>query len=196
MCLGIAKVYEESIPKELGYVSIKTCDDLRTDILVLTDDFSIFFGVELTGELRRIYKIAEHHGKLPAFGFRGVMVGWWRCGSRRRFLDDRLWWCLDSLSRWLRFRAAIAGPYQDAILVIHCQLLSVDEFVLQGFNAIIAQGKLHLEGSIGHPSSLLQKVDNLVAYFIEVHYRPSSNSSNNAFASFKSAVSNPSVNQP
>src|SRR5215813_9180263 len=123
------------------------------------------------------------------------MVGWWMCGSRRRFLDDRLWWRLDSLSRWFRFRAAIASPDKDAIMFIHCQLLSVDEFVLQSFNAIIAQGKLHLEGSIGHPSSLLQEVDNLVEEVIEIHYRPSPSSSNNAFASLRSAVSKPSVNQ-
>src|SRR5712691_7695637 len=164
-------------------MSIKACDDLRTDFLVLTDDFSVLFRVELAGELRRSYKIAEHHGELPAFGFRWVMVGRWRCGSRVRFLDDRLWWCLDALSRWLRFRAVIAGPYQDAIMFIHCQLLRVDEFVLQGFNGLLAQGKLHLEGSIGHPSSLLQEVDNLVAYVVEIHYRPSSSSCNNAFAS-------------
>src|SRR5437660_10935909 len=80
-------------------------------------------------------------------------------------------------------------------MFIHCQLLSVDEFVLKCFNAIIAQVKLHLKGAIGHPSSLLQEVDDLVEYVVEIHYRPSSNSSNNTFASFRSAVSNPSVNQ-
>src|SRR5262249_54045607 len=65
----------------------------------------------------------------------------------------------------------------------------------QGFNAIIAQVKLHLEGSIGHPPSLFQEVDNLVEDGIEIHYRPSSSSCNNAFASMRSAVSKPSVNQ-
>src|SRR5262249_32640414 len=113
-----------------------------------------------------------------------------------RFLDDRLWWCLDSSSRWLRVGAAIASPDKDAILFIHCQLLSVDEFVLQSFNAIIAQGKLHLEGSIGHPFSLLQEGDHLVEEVIEIHSRSPPSSSNNAFASLRSAVSKPSVNQP
>src|SRR5262249_46527097 len=119
---------------------------------------------------------------------------WWRC-MRLRCLDDGLLSCLDMWRGGFLCAFSITDPDQDAIMVIHCQLLSVNEFVLQGFHALIAQVKLHLEGSIGHPSSLLEKVDHIVEYRVKVHYRPSSNSSNKALASFKSAVSKPSVNQ-
>jgi hypothetical protein len=196
VCQGIAKIDQETIAQELSSVSFIALDDLRADFLICTDHVPIVFGVELAGECGGIDQVTEHDGELSTFSFRGVMVGWWRFGIRVCFLDDRLWWDLDSLSNWLRVRAAIAGPDKDALMVIHCQLLSVDEFVLQGFNALIAQVKLHLEGSIGHPSSLLQEVDNLVAYIVEIHYRLSSNASSKALASFKSAVSKPSVNHP
>ena len=58
----------------------------------------------------------------------------------------------------------VTSPHKDTVLLIYRQFFGVNEFVLQCFNAIIAQGKLHLEGSIGHSSSLLQEVNNLVAY--------------------------------
>jgi hypothetical protein len=63
------------------------------------------------------------------------------------------------------------------------------------FNVVVVEVKLTLQSPIGHTSSTSEDIYNLVEYFVEVHYRPFSNSSNNAFASFKSAVSKPSVNQ-
>src|SRR5262249_33711893 len=55
--------------------------------------------------------------------------------------------------------------------------------------------ELELESPVRGFPSLLEQGNHLVEYGVEVHYRPSSSSSNNAFASFKSAVSKPSVNQ-
>jgi len=71
--LGIAKIDEESVPKELGYVSLITLDDLRADLLIRTDDFSILFGVELGGEFGGIDQVTEHDRQLPSFRF-----GWTR----------------------------------------------------------------------------------------------------------------------
>jgi hypothetical protein len=45
--LGIAKVHEESIPEELGNMSIVALDNVGTDPLVCTNDFPVVFGVEL-----------------------------------------------------------------------------------------------------------------------------------------------------
>ena len=45
-------------------MSIKACDDLGADLLIRLDDFSILFRIELTGELRGIDKITEHHREL------------------------------------------------------------------------------------------------------------------------------------
>ena len=46
MGLGIPKVHQESIPKELGNVSVKMLDDFSTSRLIGTDDFPVLFGVE------------------------------------------------------------------------------------------------------------------------------------------------------
>ena len=47
MGLGIAKVHEESIPEELGDVSIIALNHLRTHPLIRTDHIPVLFGVEL-----------------------------------------------------------------------------------------------------------------------------------------------------
>ena len=47
MGLGIAKVHQETIPEQLGDMSIIACDDLRTDRLVGTDHVPVVFGIEL-----------------------------------------------------------------------------------------------------------------------------------------------------
>src|SRR2546429_9790413 len=65
MCLGIAKIDEETIPEQLGDMSFIALDDLRTDPLIRTDDVSIRFGVELGGEFRGVHQVTEHHGELP-----------------------------------------------------------------------------------------------------------------------------------
>jgi hypothetical protein len=84
----------------------------------------------LRGEFRGVHEVTEHDRELAPFGLEDMRGKRWRCGNRLRFLDDKLWWCLDSLRSGLHCRSAIAGPDQDAILFIHCQLLSVDEFIL------------------------------------------------------------------
>ena len=46
MGVGIAKIDEESISKQLGDMSVKTIDDLSTDPLVCLDDFSKVLRIE------------------------------------------------------------------------------------------------------------------------------------------------------
>src|SRR5206468_9926215 len=69
MCLGIAEVHEEPIPKELSNVSVKTLDDFRTSRLIGTDDVPVLFWVELAGEFGGFDQITEHDGELTAFSF-------------------------------------------------------------------------------------------------------------------------------
>jgi hypothetical protein len=38
---------------------------------------------------------------------------------------------------------------------------------------LIIQGKLPLQGAIGHPSSAAKQVNHLIEYRIEIHHRPS-----------------------
>src|SRR5262245_30734757 len=56
--------------------------------------------------------------------------------------------------------------------------------------------KLSFQGTVGHTPLALEQCENLSNHLVEVHHRPSDNSSHRALASFKSVVSNPSVNHP
>src|SRR5712691_11214344 len=67
MCLGIPKVHEKPIPKQLGDMPIVTLDDLGTDPLVCTHHIPVLFGVELRREFGGIDQITEHHRELPSF---------------------------------------------------------------------------------------------------------------------------------
>jgi hypothetical protein len=67
--LGIAEIHQQSIPKQLRDMPIVALDDFRADVLVSTHNVPVVFRIELTGELRRVHQITEHHGELAAFGF-------------------------------------------------------------------------------------------------------------------------------
>src|SRR5262245_28817290 len=79
----------------------------------------------------------------------------------------------------------------DAVI----EALSVNQFFLEDIEVLVIQIEAHLQGAIGHPSLAFEEVDDLGEHFIEGHKRPSVDSSSRALASFRSAVSKPSVNQ-
>jgi hypothetical protein len=74
--LGIAKIHQEPIPKELSDVSIKALDDLGTDAMIGTHHIPVLFRIELGGEFRGINQVTEHDGKLAPFGFGRMWYGW------------------------------------------------------------------------------------------------------------------------
>jgi hypothetical protein len=76
MGLGIAKVHEESIPKELGNVTVIASHHLCTGGLIGTDHLPVLFGVELAGESCRVHQITKHHGQLATFGVGSGRANW------------------------------------------------------------------------------------------------------------------------
>src|SRR5262245_30394293 len=60
MCLGVAKVHQESIPEQLGNMPIVALDDFRTASLIGTDHIPVLFGVELAGESSGVHQITKH----------------------------------------------------------------------------------------------------------------------------------------
>src|SRR6266446_4515201 len=103
------------------------------------------------------------------------------------------------LERWLWsgswFRCRFACPNQHLTVLIDSKPLDLDDLHFEVFQIRVIEGKLALQGAVRRPSSLLEEGNHLVEYVVEIHYRPSSSSCNNALASLRSAVSNPSVNQ-
>jgi hypothetical protein len=75
------------------------------------------------------------------------------------------------------------------------ELVDFNEFFFQRFERLVIEFELDFQSPIRRTSPLLEEVDNLVEYFVEVHYRTSDSSSTNALASLTSAVSKPDVNQ-
>ena len=73
-------------------------------------------------------------------------------------------------------------------------MLCPDEFFLEVVEVIVIEVKLPFERPIGYALSGLEQLNDLVNNLIEFH-TPSDSVSSRAFASFKSAVSKPSVNQ-
>src|SRR5262249_4567250 len=194
VCHRIAKIDQEPVPQELGNIPIVALDDFRTRRLIGTDDLPILFGVELGGELRGVHEVTKHHGQLAAFGFWGARY-WWRCVRKLRCLDGKLLW---GLGRWRGdcvCAFSITEPDQDALILLHCQFLRVDQLVLQVCQCLVVESDLPFQKAVGQPFPLSEQIDNLVEDVVQAHSRLLSSSSSSAFASIRSAVSKPSVNQ-
>src|SRR6266516_4874391 len=82
MGLGIAKVHQESIPKELGDMPIVALDNVGTHPLIGTHHVTPVFWVELSRQGSGIHQITEHDRELSPFSF-----GCRRGTSRRCWLD-------------------------------------------------------------------------------------------------------------
>src|SRR5215510_12705794 len=86
MGLRIAKVDQQTIPKELGDVPLIASNDLRTGGVIRPYHVPVLFRIELAGESRGVHEVTEHHRELTAFGFRrGRERQWrggWRCAGR------------------------------------------------------------------------------------------------------------------
>jgi len=67
MCLGIPKVDQETIPEQLGNMSIVALDNVGTHPLIRTYHVPVVFGIELAGEFGRVHQIAKHDRELPSF---------------------------------------------------------------------------------------------------------------------------------
>src|SRR5215468_3904909 len=97
---------------------------------------------------------------------------------------------------WRWFCCRCTNPDKDSAVFIDSQSLGIDDFFFEILHVVVVEVNLTLQSPIGHTSSTAEEVYHLVEYRVEVHYRPSSNASSKAFASCRSAVSKPSVNQP
>src|SRR5262249_24374437 len=95
--------------------------------------------------------------------------------------------CLGSFS--------FTSPHQHTIVLIDRQALGMDDLFLQILDVRIVYAKLSFQGTIRHPALALEQCEDLSNHLVEIHHRLSESTSRSAFASCKSAVSNPSVNQ-
>src|SRR5215510_6750523 len=194
MCLRIAEIDKQPVTEQLSNMPIVALNNFRTHLLIRPYHVTPVFRVELRGQFGRIDQVAEHDGELPSFRIRR------RRYSRERF--NRSWFNFLSysmLSRWgggwLWFCFRCTNPDKDSAVFIDSQALGIDDFFFEILNVVVVEVKLTLQSPIRHTSSTAEEVYNLVEDVVEIHYRPSSNASSKALASFRSAVSKPSVNQ-
>jgi hypothetical protein len=172
MGLGIAEVHQESIPQELGNMSVKTLDDFRTSSLIGTDHLTVLFGVELRGQFGGIDQVAEHDRELTAFCLRGVLdVGCRATLGKMGFLDIR-----KRRTRGRRDRCWDAGatrPDQHGVVLIHGELEDLDNFGCEILEVGVVELKLALEGTIRHTAPALEHGDRLVEDLLKGHSPPS-----------------------
>ena len=67
-------------------MTVKTIDDIGTNLLVRLDDFSEVFGIKLGGKGGRFDDVDEHHRELATFGVCGARCAWWRDSLHRQAL--------------------------------------------------------------------------------------------------------------
>src|SRR5262245_57673095 len=73
--------------------------------------------------------------------------------------------------------------------------MGIEQFFFQVLDKVIVYIKLSFQGTVGHTPLALEQCEDLSNHLVEVHHRPSDSSFRRALASFRSAVSKPSVNQ-
>src|SRR4029450_1372957 len=104
----------------------------------------------------------------------------------RLFLNSRGLRCL----RPLRSDClGIADPDQNSAILVRRDTLGINEFFLEHIEVLVIQIEAHLQGAIRHPSLAFEERNNLFQDVIKRHDRSSTNSSSNALASLRSAVS-------
>ena len=79
-------------------------------------------------------------------------LGHWRSGA---------WW-----------HRCTTHPDQDTAVLIHCQALAVNEFVLEGLEVLVIELEVQLEGPIGQASPPLQHGHRLVQHLLKGHGLP------------------------
>jgi hypothetical protein len=141
VCPGITKVHQQSIPEQLGDMSIVALNDFRTSRLIGTHDISVLFGIELGRECGGVHEVTKHHGQLAAFRL------WRRGGSWRRGRHG-----CGGGSRDRRCR--VTHPDEDAPSLIHRQALALDELIFECFQVRVIELKLQLEGPIRQAAPL------------------------------------------
>src|SRR5215470_8974413 len=74
--------------------------------------------------------------------------------------------------------------------------MGIEQFFFQVLDKGIVYAKLSFQGTIRHLALALKQCTDLSHHLVEIHHRLSESTSSSAFASIRSAVSNPSVNHP
>src|SRR5438309_2013179 len=149
MRLGIAEIDQQSVAEILGNIPLKALDDLRTGRLVRPHHLPQVFRIKLGGERGRPHEITEHDGELAPFSVKGKGCDGWSSSLRRGDGrgGKRLSWRCRLGSTWDGRRGYVwtTSPNQHAAVLILCDLLRVEEFVLEGLKSMVIQVKLHLQ---------------------------------------------------
>jgi len=136
MCLGIPKVYEESIAQKLSDVTLITLNDFGTHLLVCTHHVTPVFRVELAGEFRGVHEVTEHHRELPTFRFGCVWFERW-CNLRGLIVLDRrlLGWLSRERGDFLS-ASSVARPDEPPPVIISHRV-HVEKFCFEGFEILV-----------------------------------------------------------
>src|SRR5215471_6130071 len=168
--LGIAKIDQQSITKELGNIAVKTRDDVCAHLLIRTDNLSEVLRVELPRQGSGLHQITEHHRKLSAFSLGyGRCREWWCDRGWLLLLCRRLWECLARLRGCFDGPCACPRPHQDSALLVRSYTLGIDQFFFEDIQILVIQIEAHLQRSIRHSSLAFEERHDLVEHVVKRH---------------------------
>jgi hypothetical protein len=180
----IAKIDQQAVTQVLGRIAFMSLNHRGTGVVIVLHHGPVVLGVELLGEGRRPNQVNEHDCQLPPLGL-----------GRERPLGFRRF-CLSALRASCRLLARRAPPHQHRAVLVHRHRLDLDQLELHIFQRRLVQGEVPAHDTVGQPALLPQYFPHLPHDCDDIHHWPSANALSNAWASCKSLVSKPSVNQP
>ena len=171
MRLGIAEINQHAVAHILGDKTAKAADGVGDAAMVGADDLAQILGIEARRQRRRTNQIAEHHRQLPPLSL--------RLGRRGRLFGNS-------------FGNRCGGQFGDGIAQAQPMACARHANVFQ--HLIIDLGEQVSVNVVGFEGvGILGETD----LFEPIPYcAHAASSSRSAFASLRSWVSKPSVNQP
>ena len=67
---------------------------------------------------------------------------------------------------------SLTSPHEAAAGLVGHRMVRVEEFFLEGFQVLVVQVKLQLEGAVRDPATMSEQIQNLVEHGIEIHTLP------------------------
>jgi hypothetical protein len=173
-----AKVEQQPIPEILRHVAVEGLYRGDRRLLVGAYHGPVVFGFELAGQPGGVDEIAEQHGHLPPFGFRGD--GWgsiWDCyrcegrsltvcsrGSHSEHVES------GGLSRGCcESKQHTTSPDEHGAVLVYRQPVHVDDFRLYVSEVRVIEVEPPLEGLILYTSLQHEQANDLCEHLIEAH---------------------------
>ena len=170
---GRAKQRHDAVAHDLVHRALIAMHGLHHAFQHGIEELPGLLRVTVGEEFHGALEVGKQHGDLLALAFEGAAGGENLLGEIGGGVGERR---LRRCRRWRgdggRSGACIAGPYEDTAVLIQCQALAVNEFVLESLQVCLVELELELQGAIGQAAASLEHGDGLIQYLFKGHRFP------------------------